>query len=126
MDGTKATIRQEMRRRRRALSAVERAAVEPALVSHLVGLEAFRRATCVIAYVDTDGEVPPGALIEAAFAPGKRLSLPRLIGETMRFAEHRRGTGLRPGARGIPEPVGDELEERDGVAALACVPLLAW
>jgi 5-formyltetrahydrofolate cyclo-ligase len=126
MDGSKATIRQEMRRRRRALSAVERDAVERAVVAHVVGLDAFRDCRSILAYVATDAEVPTGALIEAAFAAGKRVYLPRLVGETLSFAEHRRGAALRPGARGIPEPLGDDLEERDGVAALACVPLLAW
>src|SRR5215470_17448273 len=126
MDGTKVTIRQEMRRRRRALSAEQRSMVEQAVAAQVVALDPFRQCRCVIAYIATDAEVPTGALIEAAFAAGKRVYLPRLVGETMHFAEHRRGADLRPGARGIPEPLGGELEERDELAAVACVPLLAW
>jgi 5-formyltetrahydrofolate cyclo-ligase len=126
MDGTKRAIRQEMRRRRRALSAVALSAAERAVAGHATALDAFRSAPCVIAYVATDHEVPTGRLIEAAFDSGKRVYLPRLDGEAISFAEHRRGAGLRPGARAIPEPLGDPLDLRDVMGAIAFVPLLAW
>jgi 5-formyltetrahydrofolate cyclo-ligase len=126
MDGTKRVIRQEMRRRRLALSAAERAAAELAVARYVADLAAFRDHGALIAYVATDHEVPTGGLIAAAFAAGKRVYLPRLSGETMCFAEHRRGADLRPGAFGILEPIGDQLEERDVADTTAVVPLLAW
>ena len=127
MDGTKQAIRQEMRRRRRALSAADAAAAERAVAGHVEALAAFRAADCG----DRVRRRPttrcrPAPCIEAAFAAGKRVYLPRLVGETMSFAEHRRGADLRPGAFGIPEPLGDQLEERDVAATVAFVPLLAW
>jgi 5-formyltetrahydrofolate cyclo-ligase len=126
MDGTKRAIRQEMRRRRRALSAAALGAAEQAVARHVEGLAAFAAASSLIAYVATDHEVPSGALLEAAFAAEKRVYLPRLIGETMIFAEHRRGANLRPGVLGIPEPLGDQIEASDLAGAIAIVPLLAW
>jgi 5-formyltetrahydrofolate cyclo-ligase len=126
MDGTKREIRQEMRRRRRALSAVDLTTAEQAVAAHGAALDAFRAAAIVIAYVSVDHEVPTGALIAAAFAAGKRVYLPGLAGTTMRFAEHRPGADLRPGARGIPEPLGDEIAVDDLSSAIALVPLLAW
>jgi 5-formyltetrahydrofolate cyclo-ligase len=126
MDGTKRVIRQEMRRRRRAISAAELATAEQAVAAHVAALASFRDQPALIAYVATDGEVPTGALVEAAFAAGKRVYLPRLVGETLCFAEHRRGSNLRPGALGIPEPLGSELEEGEVAGAFAVVPLLAW
>jgi len=126
MDDTKATIRQEMRRRRRALSAAERAVVEQSVAATAAALDELRSARCVLAYIAIDGEVPTGALIETAFAAGKRVYLPRLAGETLRFAEHRPGGDLRSGERGIPEPLGALIDARQLVAAVAFVPLLAW
>jgi 5-formyltetrahydrofolate cyclo-ligase len=126
MDGTKRAIRQEMRRRRRVFSVADLSAAERAVASHLGLVEAFGLSQIVLAYVATDHEVPTAALIEAAFAAGKRVYLPQLIGEAMIFAEHKRGADLRPGAYGIPEPLGDPLKERNMVASVALVPLLAW
>src|SRR4030095_13475826 len=135
MDDTKRTIRQEMRRRRRALSAAERDAVGHAVAAHAGGLDpfahaaglaAFAAAPCVIAYVASDGEVPTAALVETAFAAGKRVYFPCLIGDTIHFAEHRRGGDLRPRGRGMLEPLGDRIDARDLAEAVAFVPLLAW
>jgi 5-formyltetrahydrofolate cyclo-ligase len=126
MDGTKRLIRQEMRRRRRTLTAVELDAAERMVAASAAQLEEFRTASVILAYAATDHEVPCGALIEAAFAQSKRVFLPRLRGDRMSFAEYRRGTELRPGAMGIPEPLGDQLEVSAVAGALAFVPLVAW
>lgn len=126
MDDEKTAIRQAMRRQRRALQAGERAAAGAAVAAALASLPHYSAAPVVLAYVDTDGELPTGDLLAAALAAGKRVYLPRLADGRMIFAEHRLGSALRPGAFGIPEPTGDALQ-RDRLAdALALVPLLAW
>jgi 5-formyltetrahydrofolate cyclo-ligase len=126
MDGTKGLIRQEMRRRRRALSADALAAAGEAVARHICALPAFADYPMVLAYAAADNEVPTDVFIEAAFAAGKRIYLPRVVGGAMYFAEHRRGADFHPGAFGIAEPLGAQLEERDVADSLAVVPLLAW
>ena len=126
MDGTKRAIRQEMRRRRGALSAVARMTAETAVAECTVALDVFRAARSVIAYVAMDHEVPTGALIRGALGAGKRVYLPRLVGAKMSFAEYVDGADLRPGALGIPEPLGDEIAAADLPSAIAVLPLLAW
>ena len=126
MDETKPAIRREMRRRRRALSALDVAAAETAVAGLFEGLEAFRASAAVIAYVDTDHEVPTGALLTAAFAVGKRVYLPRLVDDRLCFGSYEPGAPLRAGAYGIPEPIGDEIDRADLAAAVAVIPLLAW
>lgn len=126
MDGTKEAIRQEMRRRRRALSATDLAAAERAVTGHVEALDQYRAAHVVIAYVACDQEVPTDALLAVAFAAGKRVYLPRLVEDMMSFAEHGRGAQLPPGGRGIPEPLGVQIQACDLAAAIAFVPLLAW
>jgi 5-formyltetrahydrofolate cyclo-ligase len=126
MDGTKRAIRQEMRRRRRALDPAVRAAAEKAVADHACALSEFARAPVVLAYAATDGEVPTSALLAAAAAAGKRVFLPRCVGAVMTFAEYSAAAGLQPGAFGIPEPLGDDLEDADLRVAIAFVPLVAW
>lgn len=127
MDGTKRAIRQEMRRRRRALAHAECRAADDAVAALCAALPEFRAAPVVLAYVATDNEVPTDALQRAARAAGKRVYLPRLENDTaMIFAEYRPEAGLSNGPHGIPQPLGDPIEVADLVAAIAFVPLLAW
>jgi 5-formyltetrahydrofolate cyclo-ligase len=126
MDGTKRVIRQEMRRRRRALSVADRDAAEQAVARFAAQLDEFRAPGTVLAYAAVENEVPTRALIAAAMAAGKRVYLPRLRGALMSFAEYRSGANLQPGSLGIPEPLGDELKAAAITAAIAFVPLLAW
>ena len=85
----------------------------------------FATRRLLLAYVATDYEVPTDALIAAAFAAGKRVFLPRLDGERMVFAEHRRGADAATGcATAFLEPLGDQLEEPGLLAtAVAVAPL---
>jgi len=126
MDGRKREIRQEMRRRRRALSPAQRTGAGRAIARYVTALRAFREAPSVIGYVAADNEVPTAAILAAAHAAGKRVYLPRLDGGVMSFAEYERGADLRPGALGIAEPVGAPLGERDVADTFVIVPLLAW
>jgi 5-formyltetrahydrofolate cyclo-ligase len=115
-----------MRRHRRSLQAGERAAAAAAVVEALPGLALYAEAPIVLAYVDTDAELPTGALLASAAAAGKRVYLPRLVDGRMIFAEHRLGSALRLGAFGIPEPTGEPLQRGRMADALALLPLLAW
>lgn len=126
MDESKAAIRQAMRRQRRALAAADIDAAGAAATALVLALPDYRSAPLLIAYVDTDNEVPTGPLIAAALNAGKRVYLPRCVGETMDFAEHRLGVALRRGGFGLPEPTGAVLEADALRAACAVVPVVAW
>jgi 5-formyltetrahydrofolate cyclo-ligase len=126
MEGTKEAIRREMRRQRRSLPPAEVRAASDAILRRATRLKSYRDARVVLAYCSTDGEAATAALIERAFADGKRVFLPRVAGGRMTFAEHRPGLPLRPGAYGIPEPGGIPLDVRSGEPFVAFVPLVAW
>jgi 5-formyltetrahydrofolate cyclo-ligase len=126
MDETKAAIRHAMRRRRRALAPTDVAAAGAAVADAVLALAAVRAAPILLAYVDSDHEIPTGALIASALAAGKRVFLPRCDGDRMTFAEHRLGAALRPGAFGMLEPQGDPGEPGLLATAAAVLPLLAW
>jgi 5-formyltetrahydrofolate cyclo-ligase len=70
MDGTKQAIRHEMRRRRRALSAVDLDTADRAAAEYVGSLPAFQAARGIIAYAATDHEVPTARLI--AHPPSSR------------------------------------------------------
>ncbi len=126
MNGTKHAIRQSMRRRRDAVSPDEAAAAGRAVLAWTDTAAPYRAAAVVLAYVASDGEVPTAALIERAWAAGKRVYLPRVEGPSMEFAEHRPGAPLVPGRFGIPVPIGEKLALRDEARAIAFVPLVAF
>lgn len=126
MDGTKYTIRQLMRRRRRALPAAVIAAAGEAVLRRLRGFAPYRDARLVVAYVPSDNEIPTAPLIDDGLAAGKRVFLPRLVDRRMTFAEYTAGMVLRAGPFGIPEPTGEPYEVRDQAKVIVLLPLLAW
>ena len=126
MDEIKASIRREMRRRRRALTPREVAAAGAAVTAAVLATEPFRSSAVLLAYVDADGEVPTGDLIAAALAAGKRVFLPRLDDERVVFVAHRAGDALVPGAFGIPVPQGEPADPTVLADAFAVVPVVAW
>lgn len=126
MEDTKAAIRRAMRRRRRALTAGDVAAAGEVVTRHAQALVAMWEPPALIAYVATDNEVPTGALITWAQAARLCVLLPRLVGETMEFAEYRGDEPLRVGACGIPAPAGRAIPAARLKEAFAVIPLLAW
>jgi 5-formyltetrahydrofolate cyclo-ligase len=126
MDDTKAAIRHAMRRRRRALSPTDVAAAGAATCAAVLALGEWRAAPLLLAYFDSEHEVPTGALIASAHAAGKRVFLPRLADGVLHFAEHHLGDVPRPGAFGLAEPSGEPLAAGDLAQAIAVLPLVAW
>jgi 5-formyltetrahydrofolate cyclo-ligase len=126
MNGTKDSIRREMRARRRALSPAMRGAAERALCVQLADFPPYAAAAAVLAYAATENEFPTGALIARALADGKQVFLPRVRGGSMRFARLEPARGLRPGTFGIPEPTGRVLRPDADGPTVGFVPLLAW
>lgn len=85
----------------------------------------YRAANALYAYVSYNQEVRTLPLIARALADGKRVAVPKVYGETMRFLWLDDLSRLAPGAYGIPEPVFDE-PEADDPTALVLMPGLAF
>jgi 5-formyltetrahydrofolate cyclo-ligase len=127
MRGTKAEIRQQMRQKRRGLSIAARDEAGQCTSAWLAELRPYRDAAAILAYVATENEVPTSQLIEQAWADGKRVHLPRVVGNDLEFALYRRGVGLRPGRFGIAEPAADAPARTAlEIPTVAFVPLVAW
>lgn len=108
---TKNELRKAMRSLNRALDAGARAAASARIIARMEASEVFARARTVGLFCALPDE-PDLSGVLGRWSRTKRLVLPRVEGETMRFFEYDPET-LMPGAFGILEP---------GPAARLCPP----
>lgn len=103
-DRQRARIRRELRARRAALDPAARMAAAEGLATRLQALAEWHIDQRIAGYWAVRGELP---LHRAAAACQRRRAqwlLPRLDGDTLRFAPWRMGDPLAPNRFGIPEP----------------------
>lgn len=100
-------LRQELRRRRRALSSQQRRQAEHDLCQHLRQLPEVKRARRVALYLPNDGEIDPRPLIPWLTRRGARTYLPvlkPLSDNSLWFVHYHPGTPMRHNRFGIAEP----------------------
>ena len=126
MTQDRATVRQQLRQRRRDLTAATRIAAAEALAGRILALPFLPRQGHVAGYWAMDGEIGLHVL-QLRLPPGLVWCLPVLAGEVLRFAPWRAGDPLVTNRYGIPEPdvePSSGLEARD--LALAVMPLVGF
>ena len=117
---TKQDIRAQVRSAIAGMSADERARASARICATLVGSGEWQEARTVLLYAALPDEVETAPLIGFALAQGKRVLLPRVVGDglELRFLPDADKTGpeapgkggagvLKSGAFGIPEPDAD-------------------
>lgn len=121
----KKQIRAVMRRLNRSLDAGTRRAASERIFEQVERSEAFRSARCVALYCALGDEPETRGAAERWLATGRRVAVPRVEGETMRFFDYDPARLVR-GAFGIGEPAAEARccppEEID----LAVVPGVAF
>jgi 5-formyltetrahydrofolate cyclo-ligase len=115
---------------RDALSPAAAAEKSARIVERLLGMDEYRRASTIMAYLDFRSEVRTGKLVEQAMADGKRVAVPvtDVAGRrlTPSLLEDFPGD-LQPGAWGIPEPGPGRLRPLDPLELdLVIVPGVAF
>ena len=103
-ESQRASIRRDLRARRAALDPLARIAAADGLAERLADLAEWHVDQCVAGYWAVNGEM---LLHRAAAACERRRAqwfLPRLDGESLRFAAWKVGEPLAPNRFGIPEP----------------------
>ena len=108
MPTDKSDLRQNLRARRRALSADEQCLAARRLAVNLTGTRLFLTSRRVACYLPNDGEIDSAPVIEHIRRLRKILYLPvlsRLSHDRLWFAEAGPKTRLAPNRFGIPEPV---------------------
>ncbi len=97
-----------MRRRRQALSFIERRTFAAAAARRVARTAKFRESQRIAFYLANDGELDPQPLLARARAMGKECFLPvlRPVGDDrLWFARYESGDRLRPNRFNILEPV---------------------
>jgi 5-formyltetrahydrofolate cyclo-ligase len=120
----KQDIRRRLRQARQRLSVPEVARRSAAVCLRLLRLRAVATADHVVAYSPVDNEVDPGEAVVAVMGAGKMVYYPRMTGSALEFLRSDPGA-LRPGRRGIFEPVEGEALS-DGERVVFLVPGLAF
>ena len=102
-------MRQRNRRLRAALESGELARAAAALAARIVALPEYTGAMHIAAYAAVNGEIGLDPVIDRALADGKRVYLPNLDRESLRFSPYFHGQKMRVNRFRLPEPdVGDD------------------
>ena len=109
---TKKELRAAMRKLNRGIAPAERAAASERIFARVELSEAFGRARTVGVFCSLADEPETAEVFVRWSAAGKRLAVPRVEGDVMRFFVYDPRT-MRPGAFGTAEP---------GPGALECAP----
>lgn len=120
----KKDIRSEVRRRIKLLSGSEMAVAAESIFSKIEQLDIFGKAECIALFAAMNDEVPTAVALDRWPQLGKRVVVPRVEGDIMRFYDYS-PEQMRTGAFGILEPEGDN-ECRPEEIDLIIVPARAF
>ena len=121
----KQALRAEIRAKKRALSEAQIVRASEALCRQMAAHPAYQAAKSLYAYLSYNQEVRTRAIMEQAQRDGKRVAVPKVFGEEMRFLWLDDLDAVAPGYCKIPEPIADG-PEADDAEALVLMPGLAF
>ncbi len=121
----KAALRKAIREQKRAMTQETIQVKSQRLGELLRQHPAYQAARCIYGYLPYNQEVRTTAMLFAALADGKRVAVPKVYGEQMRFVYITDLTQVAPGYCGIPEPLADAPVAREE-DALVLMPGLAF
>jgi 5-formyltetrahydrofolate cyclo-ligase len=120
-------MRQANRKRRGALDAKQLQAAAEALAQRIIELDVYARSTKLAVYFAVNGEISLDVVIDHALAAGKRVFLPNLDRESLRFSPYFREQKMRINTFRLPEPdVGDEQMLQPDQLDLVLAPLVVF
>ncbi len=122
----KKALRREIGAKKRALSAAEIEARSAILADKLYATGQYRQAMSLYAYLSFNQEVRTSPIIQRAWADGKRVAVPKVVGDEMVFIWIDSFDNLAPqGAFNITEPIENGPVASDETA-LILMPGLAF
>jgi len=122
----KKALRREIGAKKRALSAAEIESRSAILAEKLFSTVQYRDCKSLYAYLSFNQEVRTNPIIQRAWADGKRVAVPKVVGDEMVFIWIDSFEGLAPqGAFHIMEPIEDGPVAEDETA-LILMPGLAF
>lgn len=121
----KKALRKEIGALKRAMTTEQIEAYSRDLTEKFCATEQYKNAKSIYAYLPYNQEVRTWNIIERAWSDGKRVAVPKVYGDIMRFLWLDDFSKLAPGGWDIPEPTYDEPEADDD-EALVLMPGLAF
>ena len=105
----KKALRAEIRAKKRAMRPEEIEACSAALAQKFFAHALYRNARAIYGYLSYNEEVRTIPILARAQKDGKRVAVPKVFGETMKFLWLDDLSAIAPGYCQIPEPVADTL-----------------
>lgn len=107
MEIKKADIRREVLQYRKALDEVQRQKASIILAERILGHQWYYLSENLLGFVPYGSEIDVREILEDALKRGKKLYLPKVLGEEMEFFRVTSLNELQSGYRGILEPAGN-------------------
>ena len=121
----KKALRAAIRAQKRAMTEEEICGKSQALGELFRASDLYKNAKTIYGYLPYNQEVRTVAMLEQAIQDGKRVAVPKVYGEEMRFIYLEDMSQVDTGYAGIPEPVADGPVAEDETA-LVLMPGLAF
>ena len=121
----KTALRKTIREKKRAMTAEQIEAASSRLAELFFASEMYQKAKTVYGYLPYNQEVRTVPMLERALQDGKRVAVPKVYGDEMKFIYITDLSAVEKGYAGIPEPVADE-PVADDPTALVLMPGLVF
>mgnify|MGYP000096721564 CR=1 FL=1 len=121
----KKELRRSIRERKRAMTEEEIVSRSEKLGVLFAQSEAYKNAKTIYGYLPYNQEVRTVPMLEQALADGKRVAVPKVYGEEMKFLYLTDLSQVSTGYAGIPEPIADG-PVADDETALVLMPGLVF
>ena len=121
----KKELRTMIRQRKRAMTEEEICQKSNRLRELFCASDAYRKAETIYGYLPYNQEVRTTEMLQQALNEGKKVAVPKVYGEEMRFIYLEDLSQVAPGYSKIPEPIADG-PVADDPTALVLMPGLAF
>ena len=121
----KKELRRAIRERKRAMTEEEIVSRSEKLGVLFAQSEAYKNAKTIYGYLPYNQEVRTVPMLEQALKDGKKVAVPKVYGDEMKFLYLDDLTKVSKGYAGIPEPIADG-PVADDETALVLMPGLAF
>lgn len=121
----KKALRQMIREKKRAMSPEEIENASACLGELFAESTCYKNAKTIYGYLPYNQEVRTIPMLERAIRDGKRVAVPKVFGDEMKFIYIADFSRLEKGYAGIPEPIDNE-PIGDDPTALVLMPGLAF
>ena len=121
----KKALRRAIREQKRAMTEEEIVSRSEKLGEMFVNTEVYRTAKTLYGYLPYNQEVRTVPMLQQALRDGKKVAVPKIYGDTMRFLYLDDLSQVEKNEMGIPEPV-DDTPVADDPTALVLMPGVAF